>query len=307
MIEKGKRFTDEEKEIILKYIKDGVEKKETGLSMFEKLKANNIDITKQTVYYYINKIKKEQEETQAKPTIRVFTREERQAKVRKTYHTPAERLYYARGNIIDLKNRGYTDANIAEIYHVQESDVADFFEKRKYVSPEQYREIVYKVSRGATLEDLATEYGVSEYTIRKMLQSNKPFISKEIEQDGETEYELDLDVAKNFIKFINTLMTYKTIRTDVAEKLDAQRQDIFHELEMCDLPQEEKLAMLDKIAEIGRRRREAKDYNKIFEPVHEFLADEDNLNIIKLFANRVAEAINKFKDLDTRVYFIRGE
>lgn len=288
-IAKGGKYSEEQRQRIFDLIATG----ETGYSLCLKLNKEGIDITPQSVYYYVNKFNKEHPEQKTTSS-------------RRTFVTPAERLYHERANVIRMYKNGFTTKDIAQEYRVPESEVEDFFDKRRYVSPAQYREIIYKSTKGVTPEDLAEEYQLSVETVKKILQNKQNAISSDIEPEEESQQEFDLNVAKNFIKFINTLMTCKGIRTDEADRIDEERQDIFHELEMKDLTQEEKLAMLDRIAELGRIRRREKDYNEIFEPVVEFLSDESNMKFIKTFANKVAEAVNKLKDTSTRVYFMRN-
>ena len=296
---RAKRFSEREKEIVFNHIKEGLQARLSGESIRQEiLETEGINVSHTRIYELIKEYKEKK-----------YAGAERleNGTYRRNFNTPAQRLYFARMKVVAMRKNGFTNKEIADEFHVQESDVDDFFLKRRYIKPEQYREIVYKSTKGATPEELAQEYRLNADTVRKILVTKQRAISSEFEPENESQQEFDLNVAKNFIKFINTLMTCKEIRSDEEEQLNEQRQDILHELEMRELTQEEKLAMLDRIAEIGRQRREAKDYNQIFAPVIEFLADEQNMNLIKVFANRVAEAVNKLKDTSTRVYFLRGE
>ncbi len=302
----GKRFTEEEKQIINRYILQGVQDGLANVVIQDKLmREQGISIAKSYIYYLISNIKKSLITNQSRASVKSAPKMEVK---KKDKYTPAQKqLYYGRTKVVDMYKCGYSEWEIAQSFGVKESDVIEFLSKRKKLNEEQCREIIFKSTKGATIFELANEYGVSENVIKKIVLTAQKAISSEYEPEDKTKQEFDLNVAKNFIKFINTLTTYKELCTDDAIKLDKQRQDILHELELKELTQQEKLEMLDRIAELSRQRRSAKDYNEIFEPVTEFMSDEDNMRCIKTFANKVGEAVNKMKDAETRVYFLRSE
>lgn len=224
-------------------------------------------------------------------------------------------LYANRQEVVRMKREFYINSAIAQRFGVKESDVIEFLSKRKKLTPEQHREILYKYSQGAEPEDIANEFGVNIKTIETILSKNKvlttsPQVMAKVKekQDEEIKTELyDPAICKDFIKFINNIQTRYKYYNDDMQGFDNTRNDIYHKLEMCDLTQEQQLDLLNEIKEKSLERRKKKDFMEVVQPIIEFLNDEDNKKVIQAFGNVVGMTVNNIKKLDTRVYFLREE
>lgn len=238
------------------------------------------------------------------------------AKIKESTEPSAQDILYAnRQEVVRMKREFYINSAIAKKFGVKESDVIEFLSKRKKLTPEQHREILYKYSQGAEPEDIANEFGVNIKTIETILSKNKvlttsPQVMAKVKekQDEEIKTELyDPAICKDFIKFINNIQTRYKYYNDDLQGFDSTRNDIYHKLEMCDLSQDEQLELLNQIKEKSVERRKIKDFIEVTRPIIEFLNDEDNRKVIQAFGNVVGMTMNNLKKLDTRVYFLREE
>lgn len=224
-------------------------------------------------------------------------------------------LYANRQEVVRMKRDFYINSAIAKKFGVKESDVIEFLRKRKKLTPEQHREILFKYSQGIEPQEIADDFGVNIKTIETILSRNKvlttsPQVMAKVKDKKEEEIRNELydpNVCKDFIKFINNIQTRYQYCNDDIQSFDNTRNDIYHKLEMCDLTQEEQLKLLNQIKEKSVERRKIKDFIEVVQPIIDFLNNEDNKKVIQAFGNVVGMTVNNIKKLDTRVYFLREE
>lgn len=232
--------------------------------------------------------------------------------------SPQDILYENRKEVIRMKKEFYLNSSIAKAFDVKESDVEEFLSKRKKLSSQDHRDIIYKYSQGYTPQEIADEYGVNVKSVELILSKNNvlttsPLVMSKLNNKNE-EKELsvktelyDPSIAKNFIKFINNIeLRYNMYKQDV-EKFDNVRNDIYHTLELNNVSQEEQLELLDKIKQTSIERRELKDFIEVVTPIIEFLQDENNKKVIATFSNIAGRVVNNMKKMSNRVYFIRED
>lgn len=278
---------------VLQWKYDGLKLKEIA----EKLKNEfNVNVSVQQISHILVNIKTQKDIEQKEKTAQ-------------------DVLYENRIEVIKMKKERYIYSAIAKRFGVKETDVIEFLSKRKRLTPEQHREILYKYSQGATAQEIADEFGVNVRSIESILSKQKVLttstrVMARVNQNKGKEGDNDLfdpDICKEFIKFINTIQSrYEYCKEDI-QKFDNVRNDIYHRLEMCDIGQEEQLSLLNQIKESSVERRQLKDFMEKAQPIIDFMSDEDNKRVLQSFANIVGMVVNNIKKMDTRVYFLREE
>lgn len=224
-------------------------------------------------------------------------------------------LYKNRKDILKLKReKFYTNAAIALKYGVNEKEVEEFLSKRKKLSGDDYRDILYKSSKGISANDIADEYGVNIKTIESILSKNKvispsPIVTSKYlkEKENLINQSYDPEIIKNFSNFITLLQVKYKEALEELDNCNKTRNDMYHQIEMSALTQEESLKILSKIQNISLERRELKDFVELLEPLVSFLDVPENKRVLLSLCNIGEKIMSQKEKLKNRVYFIKGE
>lgn len=277
------------------------------------LQKYNIDVAIQTISAAILRTQKKLQPVDKQP---VNSQSTENNNIITSPQDPQDILYENRKEVTRMKKEGYINYTIAQHFGVKEEDVIEFLSKRRKISPEDKRDILYRYSQGEDINHIANIYSINSKTVETLLNNSGKVITtssqvmSKIAKNKEDEFKnetFDPSVIKNFINFINTVQYKYDYCLESMEKFNNVRNDIYHKLELDDIDTEEQLKLLEKIKETSVERREMKDFVEIVEPLIKFMNVPENKKSIATLANISGMISNKVKSMNTRVYFLREE
>lgn len=226
-----------------------------------------------------------------------------------------EILYNNRKDVTRMKREFYSNLGIANKFGVTEQDVEEFLSKRRRLSRDDYRDIREKwyVAK-VPIEVIADEYGINSKTVEQIINKQKVITSSPIVKSRYDEIQKEaldkkysIDTAKDFMDLIHTIGKRYEDALNEIDNYNNIRNNIYHQLELSEGTQEEKLEMLNKIQTISTDRRELKNFVETVKPLVDFLQIEKNKKVFTDLARILNDITLNKEKLEKRVYFVRDE
>lgn len=291
--------------------------------IIEKLKENFDLITTPSALSYLFKSVGEDLQTESVNTAPT-----------KSYKTEQEQidiqnyLYNNRYEIVNCKNvKNMSLDAIADHFSVSKEDIQLFFEQRKFLNPEQIKEMVALIDGGMNKKEVAAKFGVNANMVNSLYYKEKKLAEtkeKLKEQKKSTERVVHKDsnspkiptpaqipnnpaVIKEFSNFIQWVQTQYANAENQKTALEHTITNILHELELMDLAQERQLELATSLAKATQERRQCKDFIEDTKDLVELLEKPEIKACVATLSNVACRIVNNMTMRKERVYEVRKE
>ena len=113
------------------------------------------------------------------------------------------------------------------------------------------------------------------------------------------------EISEMLYAFLSTLDSIDRLYNNKLEKLrecDLMTQDYLHGLELTDFNYAERAKIATKLRNVRRKRRKAKDYIEICEPLEEFIHNSNNQKFISKLKEVLGQVRKLEKSHQNRIY-----